>query len=115
MKALVFKVGQKPKLEDIKNELDVLKEIVGGWIECVGIDDGVVLICNEEGKLLDLEPNRELIINEQIVDIVCGNFIICGTDGEEFDDLSDEMIKKWKFIYKRLEAYNKYKDITIED
>lgn len=89
MKAIIKEVGQSPKVEDIKNDLQTLQELVGGYIECVMLGQGIVLVVNEEGKLDGLPVNFPL-----------GNDVIVGTtvfvadnfDGE-FTDLSEEQIE----------------------
>lgn len=54
---MVKKVGQTVELVDLPNKYDTLKDAVGGYIECVRLEKGVILWCNEEGKLLDLPHN----------------------------------------------------------
>lgn len=38
--------------------LEELQKIVGGYIEVVRLDDGAIMIINEEGKLHGLPPNE---------------------------------------------------------
>lgn len=67
--------------EDIPNELQALQKIVDGHIEAVYIENGIILIVNEEGKL------RNLPINFCTkYDIIVGTAIVCGQMGDEFDD-----------------------------
>ena len=42
----------------IENRLEAFQKSVRGNIECVGLKDGAVLICDDEGKLKGLRPNR---------------------------------------------------------
>ena len=44
----------------IENRLEAFQKSVGGNIECAGLKDGAVLICDDEGKLKGLRPNRRL-------------------------------------------------------
>lgn len=46
------------KLFDIGNSYDMLREAVGGWIECVRIRHDIDMWLNEEGKLNGLERNN---------------------------------------------------------
>lgn len=41
-----------------KFTLRELKELVGGYIECVYLNNELIIICNEEGKLNKLEVNK---------------------------------------------------------
>ncbi len=89
MKAIIKEVGQSPRVEDIKNDLATLQELVGGYIECVMIGQGVVLVVNEEGKLDGLPVNFPLG-NDVIVGTAV--FVADGFDGD-FTDLSDEQVE----------------------
>lgn len=100
MKVLLVKPFENPQVIDIKDELEVLHELVGGYIECIAIDRGVDIVCNDEGKLMGLPLNRPLYINNKIVDFISGDFFIVGVRGCEFESLSDAMIKKWTETYR---------------
>ena len=72
------------KSERTRNESQKLKmqNFVGGLIECIPLtdtDSEVTLVCNDEGKLLNLTPNR-LLWNG--ADYLAGPGFIAGTDGE---------------------------------
>ena len=84
--------NEKAKVTEIENTLENLQKIVGGYIECVyPFEDNVGLICNEEGKLIGLEPNRVLRDdNGKAVDIIFGTFIITGLTEDDFGSLTDE-------------------------
>lgn len=80
--------------EVINNTLERIQMIVKGYIECVslasstlGMDGncvlpGLAIICNEEGRLMDLPHNC-------VVDGIdfCGTIIAVGTKGDEFADI----------------------------
>ena len=68
----------------IPNTLEALHAAVGGYVEAVSLDYGVCLLCNEEGKLIGLPPNRQ-VGN----DIIAGTFLIVGEADGEFRSLSD--------------------------
>lgn len=46
------------KLFEIGNSYEMLREAVGGWIECVRIRHDIDMWLNEEGKLNGLERNN---------------------------------------------------------
>lgn len=50
-----------PKRITIKNTLEEKQKLVGGLIEYTNLidDNSVLLICNEEGKILGLPYNRD--------------------------------------------------------
>lgn len=79
---LIVDPGKRPRHVNIENTLQNLQRTVGGYIEVVHIATDLVVICNEEGKLMGLEPNFGLC-----GDVFCGTCIFAGVDGEEFTDL----------------------------
>lgn len=105
IKVLLVKVGEEPKVVEIENTLEAKQKIVGGYIEmvCPPIhDDSAVIICNEEGKIMGLKPNRFLLTEEGIpFDVVCGDFIILDAPigSDDFGGLSDEQIAKYMAFY----------------
>ena len=83
MKIVVKKVGQMPEVREVENELHVLQEIVGGYIECFPIFDNVVCVCNEEGKLKGLPIN--FVFDG---DFIAGDVFFCATGIDDFESLS---------------------------
>lgn len=101
MKCLLVKPWEHPKIVEIASGLESLQKAVGGMIQAVyPYDDPVAIVCNEEGKLLNLPANRLLKNEEGIAyDILCGDFLIVGLNEENFADLSDELIEKYMDIF----------------
>lgn len=60
------------------------------------LDSGTVLICNENGKILELDTNF-CIRTPYWADWIMGTAVIVGTDGEEFADcpITLDGWKKW--------------------
>lgn len=49
-----------PRMASITGDLNLLQQVVGGYIEAVcPYDDPVAIICNEEGKLIGLPPKQK--------------------------------------------------------
>lgn len=95
IRILVVEPNQEPKVAKIKNELSSLQEIVNGLIEIVELECNVDIVCNEEGKINNLEVNR-IITN----DVICGTFFIVGQHKEDTISLSRKQIKKYKKIFR---------------
>ena len=58
---LVVEPGKQPKLRTIPHTLYAMQALVGGPIQAVyPFEEPVALICNEEGTLEGLPPNRGL-------------------------------------------------------
>ena len=100
MRILVVEPERRPELREIGGSLESMQEIVGGLIQAVyPFDDPVALVCNEEGKFMDLPANRGLRDkNGQLYDIVFGTFFLCGApgDSEHFTSLTPEQIKRYE-------------------
>jgi hypothetical protein len=77
MITVAYKVGQAPSVLVLDGSLESLQGAVGGYIEAVSLSDNLVLICNEEGKLRGLSPNKPLGR-----DVICGDFLIVASDDE---------------------------------
>ena len=89
MRIIYKEPGKEPRTMIIPNTLKMLQDLVGGCIETLKIADNVVMIFNEEGKLLDLAPN---FFVGAIADVILGPVIIAGEDGDEFTSLSEDNI-----------------------
>ena len=115
MKAIIVEPDARPRVADIQSDLENLQKIVHGLIQVVyPFDDPVVIICNEEGKLLGLEPNRALRNQRgEIYDILCGTFIVAGLTKDDFGDLSDELIDKYMKMYHNIEVFSRRGQRTI--
>lgn len=95
IKILVVEPDKLPFEKEISNKLEEYQKVVGGYIECVTLNnsDSVILVCNEEGKVDGLPLNRDIGY-----DIIAGTFFVVGDDYEngEFVSLTDDQIKKYK-------------------
>ena len=88
----------------IPNTLKALQETVGGYIETVTLDNGVVLICNEEGKLRDMPYNFSALCSAHAYDahvewreVLYGTVIACGVEGDVFADIPIDF-NEWKAL-----------------
>ena len=101
MRILIVEPERKPEVREIDGSLKTMQEIVGGLIQPIPLigDPDTVLVCNDEGKILNLPANRGLRDETgQIYDIVCGTFFICGApaDGDHFVSLTLEQIERYR-------------------
>jgi len=83
---LFFKVGEFPKPKVVPNTLEAMQELVHGNIETVTLEDGLVLVCNEEGRIdnLSLNATVKTLHGQQSI---CGDFFICRARGDQFVSL----------------------------
>ena len=93
MKVLIVEPGKHPYEAEIDSSLESLQKTVGGYIEAIyPFEDMVALISDEEAKLeSDTQWNRILG-----GDIIKGTFFLCGIEGENFCDLPDDLMEKYK-------------------
>ena len=85
MKAKIYKADGS--IIDVKPNngtdfsLEELQEIVGGYIEIVGLMDNEIMVINEEGKLIDLPFNENATQLYQEVDgfydYIAGDVLVC--------------------------------------
>ena len=95
IKCLYIKPYELPEEIEIDKKLEAYQKLVKGYIECINLDD-VVLICNDEGKINNMPLNRDIGF-----DIIAGPFLIVGDDYErgDFKSLTDEQILNYKTIF----------------
>ena len=103
LRILMKKVNQEPEEMEIEDTLEAKQALVDGLIEVIYVSDGLLLVCNEEGKLDGLLPN---LVFE--FDYIAGDCFFIGDDYEngDFKSLTDEQIEevkelceKHKFVY----------------
>ena len=99
MQVVIVEPKKKPMVQDIDSGLESMQKIVCGSIEAVyPFDEPVALICNEEGKLLNLPLNRALRDDEgNVYDIISGTFFLCAAppDSDRFVGLTDQQAKTY--------------------
>ena len=110
---LMVEPRKAPVVTSLVNDLDSLQKAVSigaedqGLIEIIGIEEGVLILCNEEGKLLGLEGNRRIGR-----DIIAGVFYVVGeTDDGDLDSLPQEKIQKYTERFREPEYYTQA-DVT---
>ena len=86
----------KCTITEIEDKIDVLQQIVGGYIEVLSIDNEFLVVMDDEGKLKN-KPCYALICGEPIA----GDFFICARDGEDFADITKgtlDLAEKYMFL-----------------
>lgn len=95
MKVIFKAPGCLPEFRDIPNTLEALQEAVGGYIETFTFATDACVVCNEEGRLLDLPYNCDLLGVS-----FCGPILIVGVNGDEFCDIPSDMQKLFRCLDK---------------
>ena len=101
MKAIVLSNGEL-EVKEIKNTLEELQSIVGGYIEMpyiskVFLENGIDMVINEEGKYIEgLKPEIAVISKEgnTVLDLVMGSCVfVSHDDAGNTVDLNDKQIE----------------------
>lgn len=98
IKVIMLQPGKLAKAVEIDASLEGMQRAVGGGlIEAVyPFDEEVCLVCDEEGKINGMRPNRALYDEDhEMIDIICGPAFICDCSGENFASLSDAQLEKY--------------------
>lgn len=82
IKVFVKRPDEKGHMTWMSNSLKALQTAVDGYIEEIRIAPGVMLICNEEGRLRGLEPNCRISGVEFV-----GTIVIAGDKDGELTDV----------------------------
>ena len=100
LKAVMVKPNQRAEIAYINTSLESMQRVVGGLIQVLyPFEEEIAIICNDEAKLLHMPPNRGLIMDGQVVDIICGDFFVVGCSNNNFCSLTDEQAEKYKQQY----------------
>ncbi|MBO7322252.1 MAG: DUF3846 domain-containing protein [Bacteroidales bacterium] len=95
VKCIKCEPHKKAEVVEIDTSVEGLQEAVGGWFEFVyparlcDINERLLLMCNEEGKLEGLEPSRILRDDDKPYDVIAGTcYIMYSTANyQEFEDM----------------------------
>ena len=91
--------GQYPQQVEIDNDLKALQQAVGGSIGASYpfADDPVAIVYNDNAKLMGLPPNRALWDEDGLMyDVIAGTFLVVGLGEEDFAELPQDLIRKFR-------------------
>lgn len=89
-----------PYTAEIENSLAAEQKAVGGLIDLVYNNDGTLIVCNDEGKLIGMDGNRHIGDGSSII---AGPFFVVGDDGENFRSLTESEVVKYMDRFKEIE------------
>ena len=99
MKIFKCEPNKKGYVKEIKGDLESLHTEIGGYIQLCYLPDDIVAICDEEGRIKNLEPNIYL----PNYGVICGNIIfaknIITNKGPDLGSLSNEEIERLESYY----------------
>lgn len=110
LRVILCRPGEAAEVVEIEDELESMQDLVGGLIEPYDpfyseTDpryENVILVCNEEGKLMQLPLNRAIVDEDgRVMDVIRGPFFLCyaPVESERFlsipPDLEEEFLRKY--------------------
>lgn len=121
LRVILCKPGETAEVVEIEDELESMQDLVGGIIEPYDpfyseTDpryENVILVCNEEGKLMQLPLNRAIVDEDgRVMDVIRGPFFLCyaPVESERFlsipPDLEEEFLRKYELPEKFYRSEN---------
>lgn len=100
--------GRVPEVITIPHTLHEMQKVVNGNIQAIyPFEDYVALVCNEDGKLLSLEPNRAVRDSDtrEIIDVICGTFFVCGLTEDDFCSLTNQQMDCYTKMFRCPELF----------
>lgn len=82
LKAIVKEPGKEPEMFIVTNELKALQKLVGGYIECAMVEEDMVVVCDEEGRIKG-KPFNCWFDGISFV----GTIVVLGSKDEDFDNV----------------------------
>lgn len=115
---LLVEPNKYPKMIEIDDTLEVMQTVVGGDIEeYMPFEDEVAIICNEEGKITGMAPNRAVYEenSREMLDIICGKFFIVYApfEAERFQSLRPDLAEKYREKFKYPERFMRVNDEIV--
>lgn len=109
LEVLYVRPNKTAEFVEIDNDLASIQNLVDGYIEeYMPFDDEVAVICNEEGKMKNLDLNRGIYDkNGKLLDIICGSFFLCYApiESEKFLPLPANLRAKYEKMFKEPERF----------
>ena len=121
LRVILCEPGETAEVVEIEDELESMQDLVGGLIEPYDpfyseTDpryENVILVYNEEGKLMQLPLNRAIVDEDgRVMDVIRGPFFLCyaPVESERFlsipPDLEEEFLRKYELPEKFYRSEN---------
>ena len=103
IRALYIEPKRTPRVIKVKNDYKDFQRAVKGTFECAYYFNDVCFVMNECGKINHMTPNRCVVKDGHLIDVIAGPFMIIAN--EEGESLSEELIEKYSEMFKQPEYF----------
>ena len=97
----------------IENTLKANQSYVGGLIQAVSLTPEIIVICNDEGKIQQIPPNRAWVESSGVVDFFAGNILCVRRSGDEFASILPKDIAEIERRLIPLKSVSKVQDHIV--
>ena len=97
----------------IENTLKAKQSYVGSLIQAVSLTPEIIVICNDEGKIQQLPPNRAWVESSGVVDFFAGNILCVRHSGDEFASILPKDIAEIERRLIPLKSVSKVQDHIV--
>lgn len=97
----------------IENTLKAHQSYVNGLIQAVSLTPKIIVICNDEGKLQQLPPNRAWVDSSGVVDFFAGNIMCLRASGDEFASIHPEDVDVIESLLILLRSVSRLQDHLV--
>ena len=97
----------------IENTLKAKQSYVGGLIQAVSLTPEIIVICNDEGKIQQLPPNRAWVESSGVVDFFAGTILCVRHSGDEFASILPKDIAEIERRLIPLKSVSKVQDHIV--
>ena len=102
IRTIILYPGRRPEVRELINSVHVFETAVQGPVEVLRpFDDDVILMLNEEGAKMQLQPNRTVMVNTMPVTIA-GPIVIAGVKGKKIVSLTDNQVATYRAMFRSL-------------
>ena len=103
IRVIVVPVGAEAEVRQIESKLEVLQDLVDGFLEEIGLDGSIIAMVNEDGRSQELPKNERVGVPEFVGDFVVGRV---NRDTGQLVSLTDDDVVEWMKLLAPVEILN---------
>ena len=103
IRVIVVPAGAEAEVRIIESSVEVLQQLVDGFLEEVGLDGSMIAMVNEDGRSQELPKNERVGVPEFVGDFVVGRV---NRDTGQLVSLTDDDVVEWMKLLAPVEILN---------